>query len=265
LTRSEQDQLKSKLEALFGKNRTVGGDQSMPALLVIGQQIGAAAGEDLIDCFPELGDYAPTASQDYLEYICRQEQEEAQRLLSREANGAFRYADLAGAFGRHNYDRVRDMFDVVDFHSSRRFVLIGCGPLPMTLYHVHDRTEIPELVALDLNAQAVATVQLTVHRFGLDRIQAHVTSGEEYDYGVADVIYVANLVRPKWRVLQRIADTAPSTTTVVLREPYSLGRLLTERGADRLDPRLEIVKSSPPELSHFSRHVFLRFSTASNV
>lgn len=234
----------------------------MPALLAIGKEIGAAAGEALVDCLPDLIKYAPTASQDYLEYVCTQEWAEAQQLLARKTIGRFRYADLAESFGKHNYDRVRDMFDAVGFRSCRRFVLVGCGPLPVTLYHVHDQTDVAELVALDVDVEAIRTVRATVRRFGLARVSADVIPGEQYDYGAADVIYVANLVRPKHLVLKRIADTARSSATIVLREPYSLGRLLTERGSDGLDPRLEVAKVSPPDLSHFSRHAFLRFAAA---
>lgn len=234
----------------------------MSALLALGQEIGAEAGESLMDRHPEFRELAARAARSYFEYVTAQERIEAEHLLARESDGRFRYLDHAEAFGRHNYDRVRDMFDVVDFGSSRRFVMVGCGPLPMTLYHVHDRTELPDLVAIDGDADAIAKVNATARRFGLDRVSASVISGERFDYAGADVIYVANLVRPKRLVLGRIADTAPRGAAIVLREPYSLGRLLTERGTDHLDPRLRVVRVSPPELSHFSRHVFLRFAAA---
>ena len=152
------------------------------------------------------------------------------------------------------------MFDVIDFRSGTQFVMVGCGPLPMTLYHVHDRTDVAELVAIDVDVDAIETVNATARRFGLHRVSANVVSGERFDYARADVIYVANLVRPKASVLERIADTAPRDAAIVLREPYSLGRLLTERGTDHLDQRLKVASVSPPELSHFSRHVFLRFA-----
>jgi hypothetical protein len=262
---SQDGQIIAQLRTLFGAARTVGSDRTMPALLAIGRQMGAAAGEDLIDRHPELQEFAGSASRDYLEYIYRLERAEAGHLLNRTISERFRYLELAEAFGRHNYERVRDMFDAVDFKSCRRFVLVGCGPLPMTLYHVHDRTEVVELIAIDIEDEAVGIVNETARRFGLNRISAAVASGEQYDYSQADIIYVANLVRPKRNVLERIADMAPAGAMVVLREPYSLGRLLTERGVDHLDPRLEIVKVSPPELSHFSRHVFLRTLTPKHV
>jgi hypothetical protein len=245
---------------MFGIGRSFGAEQSIPALLAYGREIGAEAGEALLDRNPEFQKLAPRASQDYLEYICAHERTEARNLLAHELDGRFRYFDLAEDFGRHNYERVRDMFDLVDFRSCRRFVLAGCGPLPMTLYHVHDKTDAAELLAIVVDADAIATVAEMARRFGLRRLSARAIAGEQFDYSGADVIYVANLVRPKRLVLQRIAETAPRSATIVLRDPYSLGRLLTERGTDVLDRRLEIAKVASPELSHFSRHVFLRFA-----
>jgi hypothetical protein len=253
----------SRIERLFGPGRAVDHWTTMPALLALGQEIGAEVGEALMDRHPELLDFVPAASRHYLEYICAQERAEAEHLLARSSQGKFRYIDYAGTFGRHNYNRVRDMFDVVDFSSRRRFVMVGCGPLPMTLYHVHDRTAVTELIAIDVDLHAVETVNATARNFGLNRVAAHALSGEEFDFAGADVVYVANLVRPKRQVLARIADTAPETAAIVLRDPYSLGRLLTERGTDDLDPRLKVIGVSPPELSHFSRHVFLQFADAS--
>lgn len=259
-----EQQTVAKLAELFGAGRSDDCDRTMPALLAIGNVVGAEAGERLVDRNPRLLDFAPAASRHYLEYICKHERAESAALLAHERGAEFRYSDLAGSFGKHNYDRVRDMFDAVDFKSVRRFVIVGCGPLPMTLYHVHDKTSVAELIALDTDTEAVERVASTARRFHLSRISARAVAGEAFDYSGADVIYVANLVRSKRLVLRRIADTAPDDTAVVLRDPYSLGRLLTERGTDGLDLRFAMTGASKPELAHFSRHIFLRLSRPSS-
>jgi SAM-dependent methyltransferase len=261
---SQNERVVSRIGQLFERGRTADHWTTMPALLALGREIGAEVGESLMDQHPELLDFVPIASRDYLEYICAQERAEAEHLLSGSSQGGFRYIDRAETFGRHNYDRVRDMFDVVDFSSRRRFVLVGCGPLPLTLYHVHDRTAVTELIGIDVDFNSVEKVNATARSFGLNRVAAHAVSGEQFDFAGADVVYVANLVRPKRLVLKRIADTAPRTAAIVLRDPYSLGRLLTERGTDDLDPRFEVTGVSPPELSHFSRHVFLQIADAAH-
>ena len=248
----------ARIGALFGSDMQIDSDRAMAQLLELGRNIGPAFGDELIDDNPGLLALAPTAARHYYNNITRHEFAEAEALLLRRGNGQFRYADVAQTFGKHNYDRVRDMFDVVDFQSCRQFVLIGCGPLPMTLYHVHDRTKVPELIAVDLNAASIDLVKRTAQAFSLARVATRETAGEAYDFSGADVIYVANLVRPKKEVLRRIADTAPRHAVIVLRDPYSLGRLLTERGADYVGDRYTVVRVTEPETAHFSRHVFLR-------
>jgi hypothetical protein len=248
----------ARIDELFGPGSSADCERNMPALLALGREIGAEAGDALIDRHPRLSDLAPAASRQYFEYIWKHERAESAALLAQEQLPDFRYSGLAGKFGRHNYDRVRDMFVVVDFNAARCFTMVGCGPVPMTLYHVHDKTSVADLVALDTDSEAIDTVASTARHFDLSRITAHASAGEAFDYSGTEVIYVANLVRPKQLVLRRIADTAPRGAVIVLRDPYSLGRLLTERGTDDLDARLTITGRSDPEFGHFSRHVFLR-------
>jgi hypothetical protein len=256
-----EDDTIARIEALFEARQANDSNRTMEQLLQIGREIGSDFGEHLIDRFPRLMALAPAAARHYYDYISQHELAEANALLAHGPEGRFHYGAFAQPFGKHNYDRVRDMFDTVDFRKCHRFVLIGCGPLPMTLYHVHDRTAVPHLIAVDVDAQAVELVTRTVLAFRLKRISTHTGAGESYDFSDADVIYVANLVRPKKTVLDRIAETAPRGAVVVLRDPFSLGRLLTDRGMDHVGGRIEVMGHGPSELSHFSRHVFLRVTS----
>src|SRR5262249_17215701 len=69
--------------------------------------------------------------------------------------------------------------------------------------------------------------------------------GAQYDYSDADVIFVANLVRPKQAVLTRILHTAPDHVRIILRDLYSLGLLWAEEGAAALDPSVTWPRVAP--------------------
>jgi len=227
------------------------------AITDLSQAMGDETAEALLDRRRDLFDYRPSLTRRYREYIVDMERTEAQRLLQRTWRGPVSFADVAGEAALTAYHRVRDMFDRVDFRSCRRFVMVGCGQLPVTVFHVHDRTDVPELVALDILSEAIGTVEELVERMGLTRVTAELRDGVSHDFSRAQVVYVANMVSPKRAILSRIADTAPGDVQIIVREPYALGRLWAEAGELDLDPRLEITGRGGGS-RYLSRDVFLR-------
>jgi hypothetical protein len=89
-------------------------------------------------------------------------------------------------------------------------------------------------------------------------VKIELCDGRAYDFSRAQVIFVANMVSPKAAVLSRIADTAAEGVQVVVREPYSLGRLLTESVEDSLDSRLEITGKGHGWRGNLSLDLYLR-------
>ncbi len=195
----------------------------------------------------------------YGQYIRQREQEEAVRLMGHNPQGPAGSSGLMlEDFGSRIYERVHDLFDQLDFSSCHRFVMVGCGPLPGTLLHVMDSTGVARIIGLDTDKVAVSTVNRLAERFGLDRLSAVDCDGSSYDYKDADIVYVANLVHGKMKVLCRIADTVKDGTDVVLRDPSSIGTILTESGSKDLDARFVITGAGDLASEFWSRHMFLR-------
>jgi len=232
----------------------------MEMLLEIGSRMGPEEGDHLIDNYPNLLEYHNIAAKHYETYILKAEDEEVNKLLQTINGNVFNFTNFAGLFGKQAYDRVNDMFNYIDFSSCQRFVLVGCGALPVTIFQVHDNTTTPDIIGLDIRTEAIETLEMIVEKFDLKRVQPIQCSGQEFDYNDVDVVYIANLVTPKEQVLERIATTASKNVQIIMRDPYSIGRLWTEHGTEKLDSKFEIIAYGKPGPAYFSRDVFLRIA-----
>ena len=210
-------------------------------------------GERIIDDNPHLLDDWRSVAPLYASYMQDKERDSAGSGWSFLAGpGAERYDEFAD----QSYRRVKDMFDVVDFSSCRRFVMVGCGPLPVTILHVLAKTDVPSVVGLDVNSATIETVRTNIKRLDLKRFRALHADGGTYSYESADVIYVANLVSPKAATLTRIAESARSGTPVIVREPISFGRLIADRGLDACGELFMLRSVGIGNKRFLSRHVF---------
>ncbi|MGH7518325.1 MAG: hypothetical protein ACREOC_12785 [Gemmatimonadales bacterium] len=193
----------------------------------------------------------------YGRYASRRETAEARALLARGTGIAGLARGEGGDFAGRSYARVRDLFEHIDFSACRAFVMVGCGPLPVTLLHVAERTQVPRLIGLEVEPEAACSARDLCRGLGLDRVAIRECDGCEFDYGSADVAYVANLVRPKRAVLCRVADTIRPGARVVVREPSPPGELFAERGAEPHDRRWRVVGRGPEDRQFLSYHLFL--------
>ena len=156
-----------------------------------------------------------------------------------------------------DYNRSDDMFEKLNFRDCRLLAMVGCGRIPFTIFNVHDKTKIPEIIGLDILPEAINTASRLVSRLGYGRVRFELRDGRSYDYGQTQIVYVAAIVSPKSAVMSRIADTAPDDVQIVVREPFSLARLWLESIEHSLDPRLEIT-SMGPKSPTMNRDVYLR-------
>ncbi|MGI9426357.1 MAG: nicotianamine synthase family protein [Hyphomicrobiaceae bacterium] len=224
------------------------------ALTRIGRQMTVEQGDQLVATLPRLSRLRTAAQAHYRDFIYEAERLEIEQLRGEVADGPF---DL-GYFGATSYARVRDMFKHIDFANCCRFVLVGCGALPVTMFQVYDRTSVPEIVGLDTRLHAIDCLQSLATAHDMPRLRPVLCDGQHYDYAGSDVIFIANLVSPKRQVLESILETAPTTAQIVLRDPYSIGRLFTECGAYCLPPGLRVAAVGASSPAYFSRNVFLR-------
>lgn len=166
----------------------------------------------------------------YCEYICIKEAEEAPPFLKRisDAGSSFNVESLT-PWGVSAYTRVRDLFDHVDLSDCKHLIMIGSGTLPVTIMHIHERTRIPQLTAVDTDPNAIANAKALWHILAWDRIQMLCCDGLAVDYTTADAIYIANLVSPKRDVLELIGEQVKSGTQVIVRDAVGIGEIFAER------------------------------------
>lgn len=219
-------------------------------------KIGLEASESLIGAFPELFAYQPILMKAFRETIAAREIAESSHLLQRDLSGTRSFRQVAGSYSASLYDRLTDIAGRVDFNTCRRLVMVGCGWRPVTMFHLHDTTDVPEIVGLDVRREAVDTANALAAKLGYQRSRAEVGDGARYDYRDAQIVYVASMVSPKPTIVSRIAETAPDDVQIVLWEPHSFGRLWMESAEEGLDPRLEITGRGP--VSWLSRDIFAR-------
>ena len=178
-------------------------------------------------------------------------------MLQLRPDGPVALSELLGKSARRAYDRVSDMFQNIDFNNCSRLVMVGCGPSPVSIFHVCDKTEIPDIIALDVVPDAVERVRALIEHFGLSRVRAEVCDGREFDYDSAGIVLVANMVSPKAGVVSRIADTAPIAVQIAVRDPYGLGVLWADSAERALDPRLKVISRGHPGLP-LAREVYIK-------
>jgi hypothetical protein len=199
----------------------------------------------------------PALTRAFYQRVVRKEVAESARLLQQVRGGSVSFTDVASSVVLRTYHRVREMFERIDFRACGRFVMVGCGRVPVTMFHVHDRTEVTDIIGLDIVPDAVATAREIAARFGYSRVRVELCEGQAYDYRDAQIVFITNMISSKAAVLSRIAETAPPEVRIIVREPYSLRRLWSESGERSLDPRLEVIGrgTAHPTLS---RDVYLK-------
>jgi hypothetical protein len=212
------------------------------------------AGESHLDAHPELMAHAPRLRAAYQAHILAMERRESDRLLA--LGSRVRFTEAAHEPGLRAYRRVDDLFERVDFARARRFTMVGSGRLPVTALQAAERFPGLAVTALDTDAQAVEVGGRLAGMLGLDNLTFGKVDGSGHGYRGTDIVFIANMVSPKAAALRRVLDTSEATTQVVLREPYGLGRLWTERAEDRLDSRVRVAARGKGS-RYLSRNVFL--------
>ncbi len=220
-------------------------------------EVSEAQGDAYLDTHAPWAAYRSATARLYYEHIVSMETEEVARLLAVDDPSKRRYMDMASEKGQVSYLRVADMFDHVDFTNCQQFVLVGCGQLPVTAIHVMDRTDVPEIVVLDVSRQAIEAVERLKHKFGWNALHPQLCNGRDFDFSRASVVYVGNMVTPKLDTMKQILDTTADGVQIVVREPYSLGRLWTEKVESLLARQMEVLGRGAVS-RHLSRDLFVR-------
>ena len=203
-----------------------------------------------------------TSYEKHTEYIKQKEYEAADKLLKNTNTDCG--VDKLGDFAKSAYHRVADMFQHEDFRHCRRVAMIGCGPFPMTALHIINQYPNIHIDAMDIDLIAIRAAQQVIDRCSLNKhIALHHKNGIAHDYQATNIVYIANLVRPKREVLQRIHATCSPNTLVILRDPTEMGKEYAESGLATLGPEFTVEHIGNGDDTFHSRHVFLRCHFAS--
>jgi precorrin-6B methylase 2 len=152
------------------------------------------------------------------------------------------------------------MFDTVanELSSCKHLIMVGSGTLPVTLIHIHQRTKIPQLTAVDTDPEAVEAFGHLCEKMSWnDRVRTLCSNGLEVDFGTADCVYVANLVSPKKFLLEKIAQQVQPGTLVLVRDAVGIGEIFAEKVADCFPASFRFVAVGPGHGSFHSRNLFL--------
>ena len=206
---------------------------------------------------PHLAEFRTRLTDTYHQYIIDMENVEIRRLLSSVEPNPKSFPDIAGDAALMAYNRVNDIFEEIDFNDCNQFVLVGCGQLPITAIHVMDETEVAEIYCLDISESAITVVERLKQKFGWSRLHPMVFDGKKFDFGNADIVYIANMVSPKYQVLNRVVETAARDVKLILREPYSFGQLWAEQAESHFDSRFEVTHRGRGS-RYLSRDVFIK-------
>jgi predicted O-methyltransferase YrrM len=179
--------------------------------------------------------YQDLCSRCHKRYLAIKEAQANENLLATAGKAATTTGENLSGRDRNAYDRVRDLRTLVDFRNCENVVMVGSGAFPSTLLWLRDNFPIMRYVGLDIDPSCVKMATELVTALGIDNVRFDVIDGRQYDFGGIDFVYVANHVVPKRAVLEQIARST-SVGQVVVREPTSVGELLTEAVRDDLPP-----------------------------
>ena len=250
---------KDDLERLLNSSHDSDPGDLIKELCALASAMGNDAAEALLDAHPSFFDYAPALTRINYQRVLTKDTAEAQHILRQDILRPTPFRDVTSGAMAVGYDRGGDMFDQIEVSDRRRLVMVGCGSIPTTIFHVHDKTNIPEIVGLDIVPEAIEMTRVLAERLRYSRVRAELHNGLSYDYSQAQIVFVANMVSPKASVVSRIADTAPEDVQIIVREPLSLGRLRAERIDQEIDPRLEVTRRGKASgFGAVSRDVYLR-------
>ena len=118
----------------------------------------------------------------------------------------------------------------LEMKGAKKMVFVGSGPLPDTCLYVYENTDIPTLIGLDYNEEAIYISSQFIENLGFnDRIHLECMDGCKYNYADADIVYIAGFVPLKHEILDQIAKTSTNPDVQILVDSTSgMSKLLFE-------------------------------------
>lgn len=133
-------------------------------------------------------------------------------------------------YNKKFYQDISTEFNKLDDYikNGHTFVMVGCGSFPITMFVAYERYQQLSITGIDSSAEAIINAKQLKSKLQFNNIIFKIQDGINYNYINEDIIFIANLVIPKTKVLKRIAMTCKPGTIVLLRVPIIYGSLLSE-------------------------------------
>lgn len=122
----------------------------------------------------------------------------------------------------------------VDF-SNKKFLMVGSGPFPETLFFICNHYKVSETFGLDSNQEAIKNAEKVLQIMSPNnKIKLINSTAQNFDFSCTDIVFMANGLRNKEDTLDQVYTTSPDNINVILRNPINLAGLLYEDVNDYL-------------------------------
>ncbi|MCR9204267.1 MAG: hypothetical protein NXH75_06810 [Halobacteriovoraceae bacterium] len=190
-----------------------------------------------------------SSSDEYSSLVCETEKEIARKILNKEITPE------DSSFYQKAFDRVKG---IEKFLTNKRIVTVGMGSVPVTLIYAQKIGLIKSGIGLDIDQEAINLATQLTSFLKVDGVIYLRANGVDFDFSETDVVFIANLVRGKANLLEKLSSQLSSGDHVILREPFEKGCYLNESAIDSIGPSWEIVGKDEPCPHFYSQSFYLR-------
>lgn len=198
----------------------------------------------------------------WAKYISTAEAEKAREILSLD----YLQTAIPSVVSLEGYCSLSDELGIADYSNARTIAVVGCGPYPETALTAATTNPALQVTCVDSDESAVETARSVIQQFDSSR-RGHIEFVHDdaltISYGEFDIVFVANGVRNKADVVEKMASDLNSGAQLLVRQPRLLGELLYE-SIDRAIPGLDMVEQRQPSLVSTTT-LFVRNSQVSDA
>lgn len=154
--------------------------------------------------------------------ILKEEIKDVKNLLKKTKNIDFLYDELKVEGNKSFYKNI--IFEIINtkyfYDSTKEFIMIGCGYLPLTLLTYYKIYPDSIFIGLDVDKKAIESCNKLRNKYILDNLYFKIADGKYYDYINSKTVLIAAMVKDKIKILNRILGTSGVKTKIFIRLFY---------------------------------------------
>ncbi len=173
---------------------------------------------------PSLKKYVKDISVSWCEYIAQKEKDFVKSKIIEKTS-------LTSILKIEEYVGVCEEFELLNKKSPDNILIVGSGPFPETLIESAKIFTHSHFFGLDVDEEAVLLSQKILgiyYKNMAEKISIVHADASRFNYSNMDVVFLANGLIGKSRVLKQIHETAPDNVSILVRNPIGSGILLYE-------------------------------------